>query len=195
MHTQSLRGHHSTSLFPSLQVSLSDAPFLGAPRRWSASSSTYWGRSSWLGTGPGALPYPVADPGELAHPSSEFGWCLAVQRVGMAVWKRTRNTIRWRTSMFVSGLLGSNPAKPPVRRLKGRAWLESYWGLQKCCRKQYSRKKAPYWRVGELRFIMPVSPEELTLQALRPKQRGYRVLNGTPLQYSCLKNPMDGGAL
>ena len=30
MHTQSLRGCHSTSLFPSPQVSLSDAPFLGA---------------------------------------------------------------------------------------------------------------------------------------------------------------------
>ena len=31
------------------------------------------------------------------------------------------------------------------------------------------------WRVGELRFIMPVGPEELTLQALSPEQRGYRV--------------------
>ena len=31
------------------------------------------------------------------------------------------------------------------------------------------------WKVGELRFIMPVGPEELTLQALSPKQRGYRV--------------------
>ena len=30
-------------------------------------------------------------------------------------------------------------------------------------------------RIGELRFIMLVSPEELTLQALRPEQRGYRV--------------------
>ena len=31
-------------------------------------------------------------------------------------------------------------------------------------------------RAGELRFIMPVGPEELTLQALSPEQRGYRVL-------------------
>ena len=30
-------------------------------------------------------------------------------------------------------------------------------------------------RVGELRFIIPAGPEELTLQALSPKQRGYRV--------------------
>ena len=28
--------------------------------------------------------------------------------------------------------------------------------------------------VGELRFIMPVVPEELTLQALSPEQKGYR---------------------
>ena len=31
------------------------------------------------------------------------------------------------------------------------------------------------WRIGELMFIMPVGPEELTLQALSPKQRGYRI--------------------
>ena len=30
------------------------------------------------------------------------------------------------------------------------------------------------WRVGELRFIMLEGPEELTLQALNPEQRGYR---------------------
>ena len=29
------------------------------------------------------------------------------------------------------------------------------------------------WRVGELRFIMPTGPEELTLQLLKPEQRGY----------------------
>jgi len=31
------------------------------------------------------------------------------------------------------------------------------------------------WRFGELRFIKPAGPEELTLQALSPKQRDYRV--------------------
>ena len=30
-------------------------------------------------------------------------------------------------------------------------------------------------RVGELRFITPAGPEELTRQALSPEQRGYRV--------------------
>ena len=30
-------------------------------------------------------------------------------------------------------------------------------------------------RVGELRLITPVEPEELTLQALSPERRGYRV--------------------
>ena len=30
-------------------------------------------------------------------------------------------------------------------------------------------------RVEELWFIMPVGPEELTLQGLSPKQRGYKV--------------------
>ena len=31
-------------------------------------------------------------------------------------------------------------------------------------------------RVGELRFITAAGPEEQTLQALNPEQRGYRVL-------------------
>ena len=33
-------------------------------------------------------------------------------------------------------------------------------------------------RVGELRLIMPAGPEELTLQALSPEQRDYRVFIG-----------------
>ena len=31
-------------------------------------------------------------------------------------------------------------------------------------------------RVGEIQFIMPAHPEELTLQALSPEQPGYSVL-------------------
>ena len=34
------------------------------------------------------------------------------------------------------------------------------------------------WRVGKPRFIRLSGPEELTLQALSPKQRGYRVFIG-----------------
>ena len=30
------------------------------------------------------------------------------------------------------------------------------------------------WSIGELRCITPAGPEELTLQALSPEQRGYR---------------------
>ena len=36
------------------------------------------------------------------------------------------------------------------------------------------------WRVGELRLIMLAGPEELTLQALSPEQRGYRVFDTQP---------------
>ena len=38
-----------------------------------------------------------------------------------------------------------------------------------------SETKHHTWRAGELRFITLVGPEELTLQALSTKQRGYRV--------------------
>ena len=46
--------------------------------------------SSWGKVSPRALPYPVAIPGELAHPSNESSWGLAVQRVRTLVQKRTR---------------------------------------------------------------------------------------------------------
>ena len=35
--------------------------------------------------------------------------------------------------------------------------------------------KKPSTTLGELRFITPAGPEELTLQALSPEQKGYRV--------------------
>ena len=149
MHTQSLRVYHSTSFFLSPQVSLSDAPFLGAPRRWSVSSSTCRGRISWLGTSPRALPYPVAIPGELVRPSNESDQGSAIQRVGTPVQKRTQNTVRWHASSFILELFHSNLAEPPVQQLKGPVCLESQRGLQKCCKNQYSRNKAPHsesWR-------------------------------------------------
>ena len=145
-HSQSFRGYHNAPLLLSPQVSLTVAPFLGAPRRWSVSSSTCWGRT-WLGTGPKTLP--VAIPSELVRPSNESGQGSASQRVRTPVWKRTWNTARWHTSSFISGLLRSDPAEPPVWWLKGPAWLESLWGLQKCCRNQYLRNQAPHsesWR-------------------------------------------------
>ena len=69
--------------FPSPQVSLSEAPFLGAQGSDQAPLLPT-GVGSCLETGPRALPYPVAVPGELVHPSSESGRSLAVQS-GMAV--------------------------------------------------------------------------------------------------------------
>ena len=87
---------HSASLLLSPQFSLSDAPFLGAPRRWSV-FSTHWGKT-WLDTSPVALPDPAAIPGELFCPSNESSQGLAIWKVWTLVWKRTRNTIRWHDS-------------------------------------------------------------------------------------------------
>ena len=74
-HSQSFRGYHSASLLLSPQVSLTVAPFLGAQG----------GDQSPLlpvgvGSCPGALPYPVAVPGELVRPSNESGQGSAIRR-------------------------------------------------------------------------------------------------------------------
>ena len=111
--------------FPSPQVSLSDAPFLGA-RGDNQSPFLPIGIGSFLGTGPRALSFPVGIPGELVCPSNESSWGSAVQRVSTLVRKRTRKTVRWCASSFVSGLLHRDWAEPSVWRLKGPAWLESH---------------------------------------------------------------------
>ena len=129
--------------FPSSQVSLSDAPFLGA-QGGDQSLLLPIGVVFCLGTSPRALPNPVGIPGELVHPSNEPSRGSTIQRVGTPVRKRTRNTVRWHTFSFISGLLCSDLVEPLVWWLKGPAWLESFWGLQKCCRNQCLRNQAPH---------------------------------------------------
>ena len=158
---------HNAFLLLSPQFSLSDAPFLGAPRRWSVSSSTLWSRI-WLGTGPG--PYLILWPFPVSWSRD-----LAVHRVGTPVGKRTQNTVRWHASLFVLGFLA--PAQPCHQCGGSRGWRG--WNLTGASRSVAKTStwetKHHTWRVGELRFITLAGPEELTLQALSPEQRGYRV--------------------
>ena len=53
---------------------------------------------------------------------------------------------------------------------------EEYFFLSDIVKETSTREtKHHTQRVGELRFIMQVEPEELTFQDLSPKQRDYRV--------------------
>ena len=134
-YSHSLRGYHNAFLTLGPQVSLSVAPFLRA-QGGDQSPLPPVGVGFCGRIGPGALPYPLTIPDELARPSNEYGQDSAVWRVRTQVRKKTRNTIRCRAFSFISGFLLSGLAKPPVWRLKGLAWLESRWGLLKCCRYQ-----------------------------------------------------------
>ena len=158
------------------QVSLSDAPFLGA-QGGDQSPLPPFGVGSCLGISPGALPYPVAIPGELVRPSNEYGWGSAVWRVGTPVQKRTRNTVRWRASSFISGFLHSSLAEPPVWRLKGLAWLESRWGLQKCCRNQYSRNQAPHLESWRTQIYYASGPRGVNTPSSEPGTKGLQNFN------------------
>ena len=93
----------------------------------------------------------------------------AVQRVGTLVWKRTQNTVRWHTSSFVLGLLCSDLAKPPVWRLKG---LESCWGLQKCCRNQYSRNQTPDLESWRTQVYYTGGPRRVNTPSSEPPTKG-----------------------
>ena len=138
---------HDASLPPESTGFLNCSSLPGSSRRWSVSSSIRWGRF-YLGTGPGPSlilwPFLVSwsiPPMSLVGLSHPEHW--------NTILKENPYTIRWRAFSFVLGFLCSSPAKPPVQQLKGSAWLESHWGLQKCCRNQYSRNQAPHlesWR-------------------------------------------------
>ena len=152
MHTQALGGHHDIPLFPRPQVSPSDAPFLGAPRKWPVSSSPRWGRTSWLGTGPRALPDPVAIPGGLVRPFNESNQGSAIQRVRTPVQNRTWDTIRWRASSFISRLLRSNP-----RGSRGRRGWNLTGASKNVAETSARESKQHARRVGELRFTTPAA--------------------------------------
>ena len=68
-HSQSFRGYHSASLLLSPQVSLTVAPFLGAPGGDQSPLLPVGVGSAW---GPAqGLICPMAGPGKLVHPSNE----------------------------------------------------------------------------------------------------------------------------
>ena len=78
--------------------------------------------------------------------------------------------------MSVLGFLRSSQATPSVQQLKRLAWLGNLAGASRNVAETSTQKTKHHTRrVGELRFITPVGSEELTLQALSPEQRVYRV--------------------
>ena len=125
-----------------------------------------------MGTGLGALTYPVAVPGKLIHPSNESSQGSAIWRVGTLVRKRTQNTVRWRASSFILGFLCSGRAKPPVQQLKGLAWLESRWDLQKCCRNQSSRNQAPHLESWRIQVYYAGGPRGVNTPSSEPQTKG-----------------------
>ena len=174
MHTQSLRGYHNTSLFPSPQVSLFDIPFLGAPKRWSVSSFTCWSRT-WLGIGPGALPDLVAVPGELVCPANESGQGMAIRSQSTCL----KENPEYHQVACLLIHLGA-PAFWPGRAIIPAAQGASMVGIslkppENVAETSTWETKHHTQRVGELRFIITAGPEELTPQALSSEQKGYRV--------------------
>ena len=143
----------------------------GSPRRWSVSSSTRWGRF-----------LPGDPPRSLTLPCGRSWWVgpsLQWVRSGLShperqniSRKRTRNTVRWLPPPSSQGSF--LPALPSHQSDCSRD--RCGWNLAGASRNvaETSTQETKYYtrRVGELRFITLAGPEELTLQALSPKQRG-----------------------
>ena len=165
---------HKASLLPSPQVSLTVAPFLGASKRWSVSSPTHWGRT-WLGSALG--PYLMLWPFLVS-------WSIPpVSPVGAQLSGESEHQPERDPGMLSGGKRPCSswssfaPAQPSRQSNGSRGWHG--WNLTGASRSvaktSTGETKHHKRRVGELRFITLVGPEELTLQALSPEQRGYRV--------------------
>ena len=96
-------------------------------------------------------------------------------RVGMPVQNRTQDTIRWHTFSFVLGFLHSKQLSHQYGGSRDRLGWNLTGYSRNVAETSNRETKHHIRRVGELRFIMLAGPEELTLQALSPEQRGYRV--------------------
>ena len=66
----------------------------------------------------------------------------------------------------------TEPVRLRLRAMKLHSFMEKRVTL---LQKPEIEKPSTTLRVGELRFITLAGPEELTLQALSPEQRGYKV--------------------
>ena len=159
---------------PESPGSLTVAPFLGTPRRWSVSSSTYLGRSDWR-LAPG--PYPIL-------------WLFLVSWFvppisPVRAWL-SRQSEHWseRKRRVPSG--GAPPrlswgfsAPAQLSHQSGSSRGQHGWNLTGASRNvaETSNQETKHHtqRVGELRFIMLAGPKELTLQSLSPEQRGYKI--------------------
>ena len=179
-HAYTIRGYHSASLFPSPQVSLSDAPFLGAQGG---------GQSLLLPTGVGSCLGPALGPYLILWPVLVSCYVLPMNSIRA---RPSRELERW--PRIPSGgtppclSQGSSSLTQPSHQSCSSGGCHG-WNLTEASRNvaETSTRETKHhaWRVGELRFITLVGPEELTLQALSLKQRGYRVFIDT-LQWATL---------
>ena len=150
MHSQSFRGYHNASLLQSPQVSLTVAAFLGAPSRLSVTMPSF--SRVWSG--------------------------LAVRRVGQNTGPKENPEYHQVACVLVGlGVPSFQPGWATHQSGGSTGWRA--WNLAGASRNvaETGNRETKHHtrRVGELRFIMLAGPEELTLQALSPEQRGYKV--------------------
>ena len=164
---------HNASLLPSPQFSLSDAVFLGAQGGDQSPLLPIGVGPDW-GAAPG--PYCILWP-FLAN------W--SVPPMSLVGARPSGESEHWseRGPGIPSG--GTSPRSSrgsftPSWRSHQSGGLRGWrgWNLSGASRnvaETSNWETKHHTRRVELRFIMPASPEELTLQALSPRQRGYRI--------------------
>ena len=165
---------HNALLLPSPQVSLSDAPFL-----WAQGGD----QSPLLPAGVGPDWGPAPGPYSILWPFL-VNWSVPpMSRVGAWLSGESEHRSEREPGILAGGTSpcssrGSfTPAWPSNQSGGSRGWCG--WDLTgtsiNVAETSNRETKHHTRRVAGLRFITLVGPEELTLQVLSPRQRGYRV--------------------
>ena len=173
-HSRSFRGYHNASLLPSPQISLTIAPFLGASGGDQSSSLPVGVGSAW---GPAPGPYLILWPFLVSWsipPMSQVGLsCLESQNTSLKEDLEYRQMARLLIHLRVPSLQHGR-ATSLVAQRAGMVGilLRTSRNVAETSNREIKHHTQ---RVREPRFITPSGPEELTLKALSPEQRDYRV--------------------
>ena len=189
MHSQSFRGYHNASLLQSRQVCLSVAPFLGAPRRLSGTMLPFLlspqfslSDAPFLGAQGGDqspfLPVGVCPDWGLAPEPYLILWPFLVSwsippMSLVGAWPSRGSEYQCEREPGIPS--AGTPSRSPRGSFAPARWSHQYGGSRGWCgwnlagasrnvaETSTRETKHHTQTVGELRFIMPVGPEELTL--------------------------------
>ena len=171
--------------------------------QWASQQLCLWGVRVALEPGNPGHSLPVLSPGQVQAAScsiseTQSDAVISLPSDGVRVESSSHVTrphqavmaaFSWRSRSPATAWPLSGQTVAIIRGVRGVLMLRGKF-LLAVWQKPVTEKPSTTRRFGELRFSTPVGPEEFTLQALSPQQRGYRVFIHGQAQLSRFAGPV-----